>query len=105
MPPRCGCRSDDVFHYVDVAVHPHVFRSVIGRHLDVRDYEIRQTERGAVVRVVEGASHVDAAALGSEIADGLRHAGVPAPNVDVVVVDCLQRTAVGKRRRFIPTAG
>ena len=95
-------RSDDVFRYADVAVHPHVFRTAIGRHLAVRDYEVRQTERGAVVRVVEGTSTVDAAALGSEIVDGLRHAGLPAPEVDVAVVDCLHRTAVGNRRLFIP---
>jgi len=98
-------RSDDVFHYAGAAVHPHVFRTAIGRHLGVRDYEVRQTQRGAVVRVVEGPGSIDTAALGSEIADGLRNAGVQAPEVDVAVVETLSRTAVGKRRRFIPTAG
>lgn len=96
-------RSDELFRYGDVTVHPHVFRTAIGRHLHIRDYEIAQTTHGAVVRVVEGAVAVDPAALGSEIADGLRHAGVPTPAVDVVIVDQLPRTAVGKRRPFIPT--
>jgi phenylacetate-coenzyme A ligase PaaK-like adenylate-forming protein len=98
-------RSDDVFRYAGVTVHPHVFRTAIGRHLGARDYEVRQTGRGAVVRVVEGASTIDTAALGSEIADRLRHLGLRAPEVDVAVVRTLDRTAVGKRRRFIPTAG
>jgi hypothetical protein len=34
---------------------------------------------------------------------GLRHAGLPTPEVDVAVVDRLHRTAAGKRRLFIPT--
>jgi phenylacetate-coenzyme A ligase PaaK-like adenylate-forming protein len=95
-------RSDDVFRYGEIAVHPHVFRTAIGRHLDVRDYEVRQTDGGAVVRVVGGTSPIDVVTLGDDIVDGLRHAGVPTPKVDVVVIDDLQRTAVGKRRRFIP---
>lgn len=95
-------RSDDVFRYGDLAVHPHVFRTTIGRHINVRDYELRQTRRGVSVRVVKGTSPPDADALRREIADALRHAGLPAPDVDVGVVDDLPRTAVGKRRRFLP---
>jgi phenylacetate-coenzyme A ligase PaaK-like adenylate-forming protein len=96
-------RSDDVFQYGDLAVHPHVFRTAIGRHLNVRDYEVHQTERGAVVCVLQGDSPVDIAALGSEIIDELSRAGLPAPEIDVVV-DSLTRTGVGKRRKFIPIA-
>lgn len=98
-------RSDDVFRYGDVAVHPHVFRTAIGRHVDVREYEVIQTQRGAVVRVVAGASPVDVAALRGAIVDGLRHAGLPTPEVDVVAVASLRCTAIGKRRPFIPTGG
>jgi hypothetical protein len=43
-------RSDDVFDDGGLAVHPHVFRTAIGRHFAVRDYEVRQTQRGAIVR-------------------------------------------------------
>lgn len=98
-------RSDDVFRYAGVAVHPHVFRTAIGRHVEVREYEVAQTERGAVVRVVETALPVDVAALREAIVDGLRHAGLPTPEVDIVTVDRLCRTAVGKRRTFIPSSG
>lgn len=97
-------RSDDIFRYGGVAVHPHVFRTAIGRHLNVSDYEVHQTERGAVVHVLQHDSPVDLAALGREITDELRRGGLPAPEIDVVVVDCLTRTGVGKRRRFIPVA-
>lgn len=97
-------RADDVFRYGDVTVHPHVFRSAIGRHLGVQDYEVAQTARGAVVRVVDGTGAVDGTALGRDISDRLRRAGLPTPDVEVVVVDRLARTAVGKRRLFVPIA-
>jgi phenylacetate-coenzyme A ligase PaaK-like adenylate-forming protein len=98
-------RSDDVFRYADLAVHPHVFRTAIGRHINVRDYEVRQTAHGATVRLVEGRSSVDSDALRREITDALRHAGLIAPNVEVTIVDDLPRTAAGKRRLFIPSNG
>lgn len=97
-------RSDDVFDYGGVVVHPHVFRTAIGRHLAVRDYEVHQTERGAAVRVLDGPSSVDVHALSGAIVEGLRHAGLQAPEVAVSVVDSLHRTAAGKRRLFIPTS-
>lgn len=98
-------RSDDVFRYGDISVHPHAFRTVIGRHTEVRAYEVTQTGSGAVVRVVEGASPVDVAALRGALVDGLRRAGLPDPEVDVVAVAGLRRTAVGKRRTFVPRGG
>jgi phenylacetate-coenzyme A ligase PaaK-like adenylate-forming protein len=96
-------RSDELFRYGDVTVHPHVFRTAIGRHLEIADFDVAQTERGVVVRIVGAA--VDGAALSGEISDGLRRAGLGAPEVDVVVVDRLPRTTVGKRRPFVPTCG
>jgi phenylacetate-coenzyme A ligase PaaK-like adenylate-forming protein len=95
-------RSDEVFRYGDVAVHPHVFRTAIGRHLEVVEYEGAQTEGGAVVCVAGGATPVDVPALRTAIVDGLRGAGVAAPQVDVVLVDRVARTAIGKRRPFVP---
>jgi phenylacetate-CoA ligase len=95
-------RSDEMFRYGEVTVHPHLFRTAIGRHLDVRDYEVAQTQRGAVVRLVADASGVDAAALRDAITAGLRESGLRSPEVEVTIVDALRRTAVGKRRRFIP---
>jgi hypothetical protein len=42
-----------VFHYPgEVVVHPHVFRSVLGRERDVLEYQVRQTAAGADVLVV-----------------------------------------------------
>jgi phenylacetate-coenzyme A ligase PaaK-like adenylate-forming protein len=94
-------RSDEVFRYGDAVVHPHVFRTAIGRHLQVQDFDVRQTERGAVVRVVAD-SVVETAALRDAIVEGLARAGVVEPQVEVEEVEELGRTAVGKRRRFVP---
>ena len=98
-------RSDDLFRYGDVTVHPHVFRTAIGRHLEITDFEVEQTERGAVVRVVAGSTLAEHPTLRGELVDGLRAAGVPAREVELIAVDALGRTAVGKRRRFVPLGG
>lgn len=95
-------RSDDVFRYPDVTLHPHVFRSAIGRHLDVRDYEVCQTAAGAAVQV-EAPGTFDADGLTHDLRLALERAGLSQPDVSVTVVGSLRRTTVGKRRHFIPT--
>ena len=58
-------RSDDVFRYDTTTVHPHVFRSVLGRHLEVRDYEVHQTSRGARVAIeAQGSPDLDGLTAG-----------------------------------------
>ena len=95
-------RSDDVFHYREVTVHPHVFRSVLSWHLDVRDYSVHQVERGAAVQI-EARTGFDAEGLGAELRLALARAGLVGADVSVSVVDALERSAVGKRRHFIAT--
>jgi phenylacetate-coenzyme A ligase PaaK-like adenylate-forming protein len=49
-------RLDDTFVYPGgVSVHPHVFRSALGQHRQIVEYQVRQTERGVDVRVVADA--------------------------------------------------
>jgi phenylacetate-coenzyme A ligase PaaK-like adenylate-forming protein len=68
-------RVDDVFHYPgEVVVHPHVFRSVLGRKRDVLEYQVRQTAAGADVLVV--AASTDASAIERAVAAELRRLGV-----------------------------
>ncbi len=94
-------RSDDVFHYGDRVVHPYVFRSVLSAHIDVRDFVVRQTERGADVDVViDGAADLDM--LSAELVRALNVAGLDGPSVNVTATEELERTAVGKRLRFVP---
>jgi phenylacetate-CoA ligase len=94
-------RSDDVFRYGDRLVHPYVFRTVLSAHIDVRDYVVRQTERGAEVDVViDRATDLDA--LRVDLVRALNEAGLDCPSVNVTATERLERTAVGKRLRFIP---
>jgi phenylacetate-CoA ligase len=95
-------RLDDVFVYDDRRVHPHVFRSVLGRHAGVVEYQVRQTPVGARI-VVRCSAYVDVDRLGGEITQALGGLGVSDPVVDVSVVDRLERDpGPAKLRRFVP---
>jgi phenylacetate-coenzyme A ligase PaaK-like adenylate-forming protein len=107
-PGRCVAdiqgRLDDVFDYDGRRVDPHVFRSAIGRHAGVVEYQVSQTEQGARIAVRCGA-RVDLERLGREIAEGLADLGLPRPTVNVVAVDRLERDpGPAKLRRFVPLA-
>jgi phenylacetate-coenzyme A ligase PaaK-like adenylate-forming protein len=94
-------RLDDVFFYDDRRVHPHVFRSALGRRHGVVEYQVRQTPRGARIAVRCGAP-VDLDGLGEEIALTLASLGVVRPIVDIEPVERLERdNGPAKLRRFV----
>jgi phenylacetate-CoA ligase len=95
-------RADEPFRYGRVEVHPHVLRSALATAAAVREYQVRQTERGVDVACVP-----DGAVAGGELAarleQDLRRAGLAQPQVRVRVVDAISRDPLtGKVRRFIP---
>lgn len=94
-------RLDETFHFNGVAVHPHVFRSPLGRRRNVVEYQVRQTPLGAAV-AVRCTGPVDLASLQDDITLALERLGVPAPQIDVRAVDELERQPTGKLRRFLP---
>src|SRR5690348_4773709 len=95
-------RLDDVFVYDGRRVHPHVFRSALGRRAGVVEYQVHQTTQGARIAVRCGGP-VDLGRLCTEIADGLSGVGVPDPLVEVSAVDRLVRDpGPAKLRRFVP---
>ena len=95
-------RLDDVFAYDDLRVHPHVFRSALGRHAGVVEYQVRQTARGARVAVRCGGP-VDLDRLGIELADELAALGLARPTVEVSAVERIERDpGPAKLRRFVP---
>jgi phenylacetate-coenzyme A ligase PaaK-like adenylate-forming protein len=95
-------RLDDVFVYDGLRVHPHVFRSVLGLHAGVVEYQVRQTPRGARIAVSCGAP-VDLERLRYEIAEALGGIGLPRPVITVTTAERLERdTGAAKLKRFVP---
>ncbi len=96
-------RLDDAFAYSGgVLVHPHAFRSVLGREPAIVEYQVRQASAGAEILVV--GAPADPATIEREIAAQLARVGVPRPSVRLRVVAGLERQATGKVRRFVPLA-
>jgi hypothetical protein len=83
-------------------VHPFVIGTPLLRAPAVREFQVRQTERGADLAVVTDGD-LDVAALTADVRDSLRRAGLPGPQVTLRQVEALDRDPLtGKARRFIP---
>jgi phenylacetate-CoA ligase len=95
-------RLDDVFVYDGRPVHPHVFRSALGRRAGVVEYQVRQTPRGARI-AVRCSAPVDLDGLRGEIALTLASLGLSRPIVEIEAVERLARDpGPAKLRRFVP---
>jgi phenylacetate-coenzyme A ligase PaaK-like adenylate-forming protein len=95
-------RADDVFRYGGVSVHPFAIGAPLLHAPAVREFQIRQTGRGAdVAAVIDG--DFDPAATAGAVEDCLRRAGLAGPRVGIRRVAALDRDPMtGKARRFIP---
>jgi phenylacetate-coenzyme A ligase PaaK-like adenylate-forming protein len=96
-------RSDDIFVYPGgIHVHPLVFRTPLGQNSRIEQYQVHQTEHGARIGVI-ATGPVDVAALRNELAEGLAKAGLANAEIEIDLVDTLERhKETGKLRRFIP---
>jgi phenylacetate-CoA ligase len=83
------------------SLHPHVFRSALGRHPQIVEYQVRQTERGADIQLVAPAG-LDTLTLQHTIEQLLAAVGLHEPAVTVTLTSSLDRQASGKLRRFVP---
>jgi phenylacetate-coenzyme A ligase PaaK-like adenylate-forming protein len=114
LPGRCECgsvtprvadvqgRLDDWFVYPTGTVHPHLFRSILGRRPGIAEYQVRQTEPGADI-VMCCTGHVDVAELHAELVADLSVAGLTQPRITITVTERLERLAhTGKLKRFVP---
>jgi phenylacetate-CoA ligase len=96
-------RSDDVFCYGATSVHPSALATALLRAAQVREYQVRQTARGAEVAVVADAG-LDEAALAASVEQSLRQAGVTEPHVTISRAEAIARDPrTGKVRRFVPS--
>lgn len=109
----CACRSehrriadiqgrlDDVFTYPDgIAVHPHVFRSVLGRDQRLVEYQVRQTRTGADV-LLRTSGTVDVEHIARALETALAQAGLSRAVVTARAVEHIPRAGVGKLKRFV----
>jgi phenylacetate-coenzyme A ligase PaaK-like adenylate-forming protein len=97
-------RLDESFFYPGAGrVHPHVFRSPLGRQRNVVEYQVVQTSRGAAISICcQGA--VDLGRLRREIAAGLERLGLTDAEISIAAVHGLERQASGKLKRFVRLA-
>jgi len=96
-------RADDAFVYDgDIKIHPLVFRTPLGQHPHIEEYQIQQTINGATISVVS-TGIVDESLLKSDIEAALTALGMSAPEIVIKFVEAVQRhKETGKLRRFIP---
>jgi len=95
-------RLDDTLVYRGgVNIHPHVFRSILGRHAQIVEYQVRQTLHGADVRCVTSAE-LDTLEVERRLEEALGALGIDRPKVAVTVVTALDRQKSGKLKRFVP---
>ena len=70
-------RNDDTFVYGDgVSVHPHLFRSILGREPAISEYQVRQTRAGAEI-IVCAEGPFDVESLSRKLARGTGTLGMP----------------------------
>jgi phenylacetate-CoA ligase len=95
-------RSDDLFRYAEASVHPFVIGAPLLHAPAVREFQVRQTERGADIAAVIGGDF-DPSAIVAAVTRSLRQAGLPRPQVGFRRVGALDRDVMtSKARRFIP---
>jgi phenylacetate-coenzyme A ligase PaaK-like adenylate-forming protein len=95
-------RSDDVFDYHGIVIHPLTIRSVMVKTPQVVDYQVRKTPRGVHIDAI-AAGTLDIDRLTGLLADALDEAGLNHPDVTVRIVSTLERHGEsGKLRRFVP---
>jgi phenylacetate-coenzyme A ligase PaaK-like adenylate-forming protein len=98
-------RADDIFHYPSVTVHPHLIRSALVSEPAVREYQVRQTERGVDVACVAD-NAFDRTELAAQLEHALCQAGLAEPQVSITTVPEISRHPdTGKAKRFIPITG
>lgn len=94
-------RNDDTFVYGDgVSVHPHLFRSILGREPAISEYQVQQTPAGAEI-IVCAQGPFDVESLNLKLQEALARSGCPEPTVTVTVVESIPRLATGKLKRFL----
>jgi phenylacetate-CoA ligase len=94
-------RLDDVFTYGTLTVHPHLFRTRLGREASIVEYQVCQTECGADI-AIRAIGPVDLNTVRVAVAEDLRRLGLSSPRVTVTLTRAIDRGTAGKLKRFVP---
>ncbi len=94
-------RTEEVFVYDAVTINPFAFQTLLGHESKIVEYQVRQTPNGAHVELV-AVDAVDVNSLRDALTRMLISQGLSNPKVSLLRVSSLERTALGKTRRFIP---
>ena len=87
-------RLDDIFVYDDgLSVHPHLFRSALGHHREILEYQVRQTRAASPSPSSQPRSST-LGTLRTRIAAGLAAIGLTEPRVDI---ETLSTNSHGRR--------
>ncbi len=92
-------RTDDIFSYGSVRVHPILFRGPLARTPGMLEFQVRQTDVGARVDYLATAA-IDEAKLQRSLEAALAATGIPHPGIELVRKTELERVGVGKLKRF-----
>lgn len=95
-------RVDDAFAYAGgPTVHPFTFRATLGQQRAIVEYQVRQTARGADIRV-RRQGELDEARVVATLRAALAELGLVDAEITITTVDALERQESGKFRRFVP---
>ncbi|MDA1300060.1 MAG: hypothetical protein O2868_08270 [Proteobacteria bacterium] len=94
-------RTDDIFSYGSIRIHPILFRGPLARAPGLLEFQVRQTPDGASIDYLAN-SDINETELTRSVIKSLRGAGLDAPSVVLQRVDRLERVGVGKLKRFFP---
>lgn len=94
-------RATNWFQYGDVRVHPMAFSDILDLEKEVEEYQVVQTEKGGIVKLVCSGEPNEEEILesikGQLLKDGLKN-----PEVQVQIIDSLPRhPETGKVKRFV----
>lgn len=92
-------RTDDVFSYGSVKIHPILFRGPLARTPGMLEFQVRQTDAGARVDYLATAA-IDEAKLQHALEAALSGNGISRPRIELVRKTELERVGVGKLKRF-----
>jgi phenylacetate-CoA ligase len=109
---ECGCtfrRVDDIqgrlednfFYPGGLIIHPSTFWSILEEEPNVLEYQVVQRTNGGLI-VIHSSGEVPIDLLRDRISRELGKHGFSHPDVEMKVVDNIERTVAGKFKKFVP---